>query len=549
MKKYLLTIVLVLLSCKVVQAQDPYRSAVKEYVESSTLLLEESLATYSDALKNVTKEVLVGYDESKANAIVERYCNEKLVDAMIDNMFLPAFKANVSLEEVHSQIALLQTPEGKRYQAHYALMMKKVNGESEEFKDLNLRLYEFYLKGTPLKDMKVNKNIPKAYVDKYFQVVDNSLQSTILLSFFKLMNKNNAEKVDRSKAVVDYLIHNIGIISLNLFYETMTIEDLEFIGKQGETGTPQRFGKAVKYIIDNSEQIGQDIISSYVNWLQRQEDVCDFLLKEFVNETKKTFQSSTDDNNNTRWNLDDEYLTLFIEGEEWSDLNQLKQRLEKEGESFKNTFKYEFPIFDNENLLRMIACSGHGYAIQFVSKKTGEKIQLNYDKNEVRHIYDHFQVFSQAQKGFRLYKNKNYNEAFPALLQAAEGGNRTAQYTLALLYFSGRGTTKNKEEYIKWLTIVAEQDENKALKADALNQKAYHYLDQKQYDKALSTIDKAIETLPSVANYYDSKGEILFIKGDKKGAKEMWKKVMTLDSEFLDTHNSTLYELLFKKKK
>lgn len=51
--------------------------------------------------------------------------------------------------------------------------------------------------------------------------------------------------------------------------------------------------------------------------------------------------------------------------------------------------------------------------------------------------------------------------------------------------------------------------------------------------KAIETIDKAIGLLPKEANYYDSKDEILLMKGDEQEAVKMWQKVLELDPDFL----------------
>lgn len=43
--------------------------------------------------------------------------------------------------------------------------------------------------------------------------------------------------------------------------------------------------------------------------------------------------------------------------------------------------------------------------------------------------------------------------------------------------------------------------------------------------------------MPVDAEYYDSKGEILLMKGDEQGALEMWRKVMELDPDFLSKYD------------
>lgn len=83
------------------------------------------------------------------------------------------------------------------------------------------------------------------------------------------------------------------------------------------------------------------------------------------------------------------------------------------------------------------------------------------------------------------------------------------------------------------------------LLGEAYNKISYEYLEKGQIDKAIETIDKAIALAPNVANYYDSKGEFLFRKGDKKGALEMWIKVISLDPDFDQKHDSYLSRQMY----
>ena len=73
--------------------------------------------------------------------------------------------------------------------------------------------------------------------------------------------------------------------------------------------------------------------------------------------------------------------------------------------------------------------------------------------------------------------------------------------------------------------------------AAGYNAAAYAYAREKKYEKALETIDRAIALIPEEANLYDSKGEILLMKGDEQEAVKMWQKVLELDPDFLSKHN------------
>ena len=79
---------------------------------------------------------------------------------------------------------------------------------------------------------------------------------------------------------------------------------------------------------------------------------------------------------------------------------------------------------------------------------------------------------------------------------------------------------------------------------DTYNEQAYQYAKDGDLNSALKTIDKAIATDSTIANYYDSKGEFLLRNGDKDGAALMWMKVITIDPHFVDNNNSWLQKQL-----
>jgi tetratricopeptide (TPR) repeat protein len=85
--------------------------------------------------------------------------------------------------------------------------------------------------------------------------------------------------------------------------------------------------------------------------------------------------------------------------------------------------------------------------------------------------------------------------------------------------------------------------------ASILNNEAYSYAYDGNFDAALSTIDKAIEKARiAYANKYDSKGEILLMKGDTQKAVEMWNEVMKIAPNFIDSnYGSTFHEQLLER--
>ena len=76
-------------------------------------------------------------------------------------------------------------------------------------------------------------------------------------------------------------------------------------------------------------------------------------------------------------------------------------------------------------------------------------------------------------------------------------------------------------------------EKSKAYLAECYLNKAYEYANASDFDNAHETIDKAIALVPTNANYYNTKGEILLMQGKNEEASEIWKKVLELNPDFL----------------
>ena len=108
----------------------------------------------------------------------------------------------------------------------------------------------------------------------------------------------------------------------------------------------------------------------------------------------------------------------------------------------------------------------------------------------------------------------------------------------------------NDEQKIKLVDILYRENYEVATiemkyETKKLNNEAYAAARAKNYDEALDFINQAIGKKPDEAYLYDSKGEILLMRGDTQGAVEMWQKVIEIDSDFLDEWGETeLYKQL-----
>lgn len=111
----------------------------------------------------------------------------------------------------------------------------------------------------------------------------------------------------------------------------------------------------------------------------------------------------------------------------------------------------------------------------------------------------------------------------------------------------------NEEQTFKLYDILARERYKLSVlqyrdEASVLNDEAYSYAHDGNFDAALDAINESIEMARvKYANKYDSKGEILLMKGDTLQAVEMWNNVLNITPNFIDPHRRTpFYEQLRK---
>lgn len=100
---------------------------------------------------------------------------------------------------------------------------------------------------------------------------------------------------------------------------------------------------------------------------------------------------------------------------------------------------------------------------------------------------------------------------------------------------------QDREEALKLAEECYEYDKHNAsviqIYVQCLNNCSYDSAYSRDFAKAISIIDKAIQLMPNEANLFDSKGEILLMQGKNEDALKMWKKVLELNPNFLDNYS------------
>ena len=129
--------------------------------------------------------------------------------------------------------------------------------------------------------------------------------------------------------------------------------------------------------------------------------------------------------------------------------------------------------------------------------------------------------------------------------------NTDCQYALALIYLNGYGCEPDVQKAVTYAEKLYSRGPSyyADIYAESMNVLAYYYFNANNMDMAISTINKAINAQPSVANYYDSKGEFLLKMEQMDEALKMWEKVIELDPDFLkDYPQGTVFSNQLKAK-
>ena len=164
----------------------------------------------------------------------------------------------------------------------------------------------------------------------------------------------------------------------------------------------------------------------------------------------------------------------------------------------------------------------------------------------------HLNDYAKSEE-YYLKALKNFTQLFTQNSDAYRANLAMTQGSLGNLYNFRLNDYSKAEEYIlkaleNYTRLFSQNpDDYRADLSSTYNILAYLYTKQNNFSKALETIDRAIGLMPEDANLYDSKGEILLMKGDEQEAVKMWQKVLEVDPDFLKTHNSDLYKLLKEK--
>ena len=236
-------------------------------------------------------------------------------------------------------------------------------------------------------------------------------------------------------------------------------------------------------------------------------------------------------------------------------LNHRKKRREGEKEELANK-QYDSAVsyYNNHDYAKAeeyYLKALENYTQLFTQNPDAYRTDLAITQNNLGALYYYIHHYAKAEE-YYLKALENKTRLFNQNPDAYRADLADTQDNLGYLYRNLHDYAKAEEYYLQALENRAQlfsqnPDAYRAILTGSYNQLAYLYAHQNNFTKALETIDKAIELMPEEADYYDSKGEILLMKGDEQEALKLWQKVLELDPDFLQTHDSDLYKQLKEK--
>ena len=463
--------------------------------------------------------------------VAMKYMSEQFDHDLTHIMLLQEFKEIVSAKDLEIVADLMQSIDGKQFQKHFALMLDTlVDSRGTIYSREMVRAGNSTIAKTVMKEPKISQQ----YAEVFYQALDTTL--------VKLFLQQHLDMED-----VDY---QIPTKVLNLCHGILTEQDLRFWIQLRKSVEGRKVSRALINFIGNMVSKNPeanfklsviDWKESYKNWLDSQEGYSEFSLKQF------TEAINSMGNKNITSRLEDKNFIMMIRYDDKTTLPAYKMMLENYGkESLSDYCKQYFPTIFGKSLLTHLSTTQRNIVIRL--SDSSNQIEVKLEQQELKKTIDDIGSWTKLQMGIDFVDNKKYNDAMPLLLQAAKDGLPAAQYQLAGLYMDDGTENINVVEALKWYTKAAEQNNAKQVKNDALTTLAYIYANLEQYQKALQLAEQAVSEFPNVVSNHVCKGVVLCMKGDKKAAREVWQKVVSLEPDFANDHESDFYQLLFGKK-
>ena len=254
-KSRLLIAVLAMLVTSIGYAQDSYREALKQYL---------SYFGQYDQMKTALRDINEAFFRQGGNVdlemLTERYCQEALVDQMLD-MTEPMMKErNVTEADLRAVNEMMATPEFQTFLTHQNEWNEKMTRIEAEFLSL-------IRDGGELEKLQVNPDIDAGYAAKFQKMWKDSGIEEKTMGLFDGLFSDEMSEIGKFKT---WLTDNLGTLALNAAYGSLTLEDFDLGMRLFTNGSYRKATDTSGMNLFSVIGPATDVIIKYLDWMESQ---------------------------------------------------------------------------------------------------------------------------------------------------------------------------------------------------------------------------------------------------------------------------------------
>lgn len=263
-----------------VSAQKNYEELVVEMISASPQYqnITASLENMRPALTGMNKKLLK--DQSKSEELVNKYAETQMASDFIAALLVPTFKEHISMAELKEMVKLLSVPEAKTFANHDAIATEKFEKEFQivfiESLSSKQALKDLENGKLNLKPVEIDASIPADYIATFDKFYDEEYTEEILNSMTGIFNMQLKNNPELQEPLLAYIKTNMRPLCLNVYYGTVTKEDMLWNINHQSKPITKKFADAMLLVMSNmSDQekmqgVVFNFLMRYAMWLQEQ---------------------------------------------------------------------------------------------------------------------------------------------------------------------------------------------------------------------------------------------------------------------------------------
>jgi hypothetical protein len=263
-----------------VSAQKNYEELVVEMISASPQYqnITASLENMRPALTGMNKKLLK--DQSNSEELVNKYAETQMASDFIAALLVPTLKEHISMAELKEMVKLLSVPEAKTFANHDAIATEKFEKEFQivfiESLSSKQALKDLENGKLNLKPVEIDASIPADYIATFDKFYNEEYTEEILNSMTGIFNMQLKNNPELQEPLLAYIKTNMRPLCLNVYYGTVTKEDMLWNINHQSKPITKKFADAMLLVMSNmSDQekmqgVVFNFLMRYAMWLQEQ---------------------------------------------------------------------------------------------------------------------------------------------------------------------------------------------------------------------------------------------------------------------------------------